>query len=263
MTSMVAISSWAFFMLACSAIACFIMFPPPRIVCLLIYSVGRTDSGCSVAPKRDFISRTVGSSSSERRAASSASAERRSPCWPAFRPAARRRRTRASRARRDISPAPARACSTCGGVRATFGSTREAQRIAAMLDERAIGRELASRAADIEIADDARPLHRIDGTCRRRPHDGRDRRRRNRGARGAACRPRAASTGSGSRAAPSRAKRQHAHQRHLEAGARIRRERQIAAAEDGGLVVELHVFGADLRRQLVRRSAGSNSSSPS
>src|SRR4051812_8948284 len=31
MTSMAAISSWAFFMLACSAIACFIMFPPPRI----------------------------------------------------------------------------------------------------------------------------------------------------------------------------------------------------------------------------------------
>src|SRR4029079_11421416 len=30
-TSMAAISSWAFFMLACSAIACFIMFPPPRI----------------------------------------------------------------------------------------------------------------------------------------------------------------------------------------------------------------------------------------
>src|SRR6188508_362975 len=32
MTSMAAISSWAFFMLACSAIACFIMFPPPRII---------------------------------------------------------------------------------------------------------------------------------------------------------------------------------------------------------------------------------------
>src|SRR5690349_10147384 len=31
-TSMAAISSWAFFMLACSAIACFIMFPPPRII---------------------------------------------------------------------------------------------------------------------------------------------------------------------------------------------------------------------------------------
>jgi hypothetical protein len=30
-TSMLAISSWAFFMLAWRAIACFIMFPPPRI----------------------------------------------------------------------------------------------------------------------------------------------------------------------------------------------------------------------------------------
>ena len=39
-------------------------------------------------------------------------------------------------------------------------------------------------------------------------------------------------------------KRQHAHQRHLEAGARIRRERQVAPAENRGLVVELHVLGA-------------------
>ena len=52
------------------------------------------------------------------------------------------------------------------------------QRIAAMLDERAIGRELARRAADVQIADDARPLHRIDGPCGGRPHDRRGRRRR-------------------------------------------------------------------------------------
>src|SRR6188472_4539246 len=39
MTSMAAISSWAFFMLACSAIACFIMFPPPRIEVSSIWSV--------------------------------------------------------------------------------------------------------------------------------------------------------------------------------------------------------------------------------
>jgi hypothetical protein len=38
-TSIVAISSWAFFMLACSAIACFIMFPPPRIEVSSIWSV--------------------------------------------------------------------------------------------------------------------------------------------------------------------------------------------------------------------------------
>ena len=40
----------------------------------------------------------------------------------------------------------------------------------AMLDERAVGRQLSSRAGDIEIADHARPLHRINRTRRCRPN---------------------------------------------------------------------------------------------
>ena len=41
------------------------------------------------------------------------------------------------------------------------------------------------------------------------------------------------------------AKAEHAQQRHLESGARIGRQVQIAPADDGGLVVQLHVLGRE------------------
>ena len=42
-------------------------------------------------------------------------------------------------------------------------------------------------------------------------------------------------------------------QRHLEAAARIRRERQIASTHDAHLVVELHVLGCEARGQRPAR----------
>ena len=49
------------------------------------------------------------------------------------------------------------------------------------------------------------------------------------------------------RRVPRRPKGQHADQRHAKAGARIRRQRQIAPPENGGLIVQLHILGAESR----------------
>jgi len=51
---------------------------------------------------------------------------------------------------------------------------------------------------------------------------------------------------------------EHAKQRHLEAGARIRCEREVASSDDRRLVVELHVFGGECFRQLRQQLRGVN-----
>src|SRR5579862_1838157 len=130
-------------------------------------------------------------------------------------------------------------------------------------DERAVTRELAASTGELEILDDRTPRitsgrrgagrgPRRGGRKRRRCGRWCTRRRRGWGRRLVACWPPLRHR-PGARRLCRGAKGDHAQQRHLEAAARVRSERQIALADDCGLIEELHVLRRKSLRELCQK----------
>ena len=161
---------------------------------------------------------------------------------------------------------PARPAAACAPP---WDRRAKRQRVAAVLDERAVGRELASGAADVEIADDASTTAPDRCATRgRRTHDGRDR-----GADGGARRPARSLAGAcarsrpaGAAAAPPRRPRDETPA-CAPASSRSRCADRARTADRAGREWRSGSRAARLRPEwpppAPSSSAGSNSSSPS
>ena len=257
-------------MLACSACACLheLVHVSHRLTSLAhrFGLTGRTESGSTLAPKRSLNAPTIGSASNAacacaRRCASVRSARTRRR----LRQHPRAARSPAAPARRNGATAPARACPPARGCASRRCADRApGARVAPSRPQQgAIAGQLrAARPADPaprrccqSSAADGAEQPALAGAGARAPAQARSEPpaarwrgvRRRSAPRGRAC----ASRRVGGQRRPRAAgpERQHADQRHAKAGPGIGRQRQIAPAEDRGLVVQLQILGGDLRRQ--------------